>query len=207
MEEPGGLPSMGSHRVGRNWSNLAAAADGTGCHDLSFWILSFKPTFSLFSFTFIKRLFSSSLPSAIRVVSCYSILAALFTIAKIWKQPKCLSMDDQIKKLYISFFLSLTPTHIHYGILFSHKNVWNLAISNNMDVPQGHYAKWNTSEKINTKCSILHVELNKQTNQAHQIQEQIVGCQRQQIKCKRNGWTIFVFLQINWKKRYKQRFS
>ena len=26
MAEPGGLPSMGSHRVGHNWSNLAAAA-------------------------------------------------------------------------------------------------------------------------------------------------------------------------------------
>ena len=25
--EPGGLPSMGSHRVGHDWSNLAAAAD------------------------------------------------------------------------------------------------------------------------------------------------------------------------------------
>ena len=36
---------------------------------LVFWMLSLKPTFSLFSFTFIKRLFSSSLLSAIRVVS------------------------------------------------------------------------------------------------------------------------------------------
>ena len=38
-------------------------SDGTRCHDLMillFWILSFKPTFSLFSFTFIKRLFSST---------------------------------------------------------------------------------------------------------------------------------------------------
>ena len=35
---------------------------------LVFWMLSFKPTFSLSSFTFIKRLFSSLL-SAIRVVS------------------------------------------------------------------------------------------------------------------------------------------
>ena len=26
VEEPGGLPSMGSHRVGLNWSDLAAAA-------------------------------------------------------------------------------------------------------------------------------------------------------------------------------------
>ena len=36
-----------------------------------FWMLSFKPTFSLFSFAF-KMLFSSSLLSAIRVVSCIS---------------------------------------------------------------------------------------------------------------------------------------
>ena len=34
---------------------------------LVFWMLSFKPAFSLFSFTFIKRLFSSSLLSAISV--------------------------------------------------------------------------------------------------------------------------------------------
>ena len=35
----------------------------------SLWMLSFKPTFSLSCFTFIKRLFSSSLLSAIRVMS------------------------------------------------------------------------------------------------------------------------------------------
>jgi len=36
--EPDGLLSMGWHRVGHDWSDLAAAAaaDGTGCHDLSF---------------------------------------------------------------------------------------------------------------------------------------------------------------------------
>ena len=43
------------------WNN------GTRCHDLSFWMMSFKPNFSLSSFIFIKRLFSSL--SAIRVVS------------------------------------------------------------------------------------------------------------------------------------------
>ena len=36
---------------------------------LVFWMLSFKPTFSLSSFTFIKRLFRSSSLSAIRVLS------------------------------------------------------------------------------------------------------------------------------------------
>ena len=35
---------------------------------LVFWMLGFKPTFSFSSFTFIKRLFSSTLLSAIRVV-------------------------------------------------------------------------------------------------------------------------------------------
>ena len=47
------------------------------CHDvmgldamiLVFWVLSFKPVFSLSSFTLIKRLFSSSLLSAIRMMS------------------------------------------------------------------------------------------------------------------------------------------
>ena len=44
-------------------------SDGTGCHDLLFWMLSFKRTFPLSTFTFIKRLFSSSSLSATRVVS------------------------------------------------------------------------------------------------------------------------------------------
>ena len=37
---------------------------------LLFWMLSFKPAFSLSSFTLIRRFFSSSLLSAIRVVPC-----------------------------------------------------------------------------------------------------------------------------------------
>ena len=44
---------------------------------LVFWMLSFKPAFP-FSFTFTKRLFSSSSPSAIRVVSSASISYVIF---------------------------------------------------------------------------------------------------------------------------------
>ena len=36
MVEPGGLPSMGSHRVGHDWSNLAAVAAAVGLADNSF---------------------------------------------------------------------------------------------------------------------------------------------------------------------------
>ena len=43
---------------------------GPGAMILVFWTLSFKPAFSLSSFTFSKMLFSSSSLSAIRVVSC-----------------------------------------------------------------------------------------------------------------------------------------
>ena len=45
---------------------------------LVFWMLSFKPTFSYSSLTFIKRLFSSSLLSAIRVVSSAYLRVLIF---------------------------------------------------------------------------------------------------------------------------------
>ena len=56
------------------------------CHELMrldtmilvFWMLSFKPTFSLSSFTFIKRPFSSSSFSAIRVVSSAYLRLLIF---------------------------------------------------------------------------------------------------------------------------------
>ena len=44
----------------------------------SSWMLSFKPTFSLSSFTFIKRLFSSSSLSAITVVSSAYLRLLIF---------------------------------------------------------------------------------------------------------------------------------
>ena len=50
-----------------------------------FWMFSFKPTFSLSSFTFIKRLFSSSSLSAIRVVSS-AYLRLLIFLPAIWFQ-------------------------------------------------------------------------------------------------------------------------
>ena len=46
-----------------------------------FWMLSFKPTFSLSSFTFIKRLFSSSSFSVIRVVPSAYLRLLIFLLA------------------------------------------------------------------------------------------------------------------------------
>ena len=47
---------------------------------LVFWMLSFKPTFSLSSFTFIKRLFSSSSLCAIMVVSSAYLRLLIFQL-------------------------------------------------------------------------------------------------------------------------------
>ena len=57
-------------------------SDGTGCLDLSYFLtLSFKPAFSLFIFTFIKRLMGSSSLSAIRVVSSAYVRLSIFLLA------------------------------------------------------------------------------------------------------------------------------
>ena len=47
---------------------------------LVFWMLNFKPTFSLSSFTLIKRLFNSSLLSTIRVVSSAYLRLLMFLL-------------------------------------------------------------------------------------------------------------------------------
>ena len=53
----------------------------TRCHDLIFWMLSFKPAFSLSSFTFIKKFLSSSSLSAIRVMSSTYLSLLIFLLA------------------------------------------------------------------------------------------------------------------------------
>ena len=60
----------------------------TRCHDLCFWMLNFKPALSLSSFT-IKRLFSSSMLSAIRVVSFAYLRLLIFLLATLI--PACAS--------------------------------------------------------------------------------------------------------------------
>ena len=71
---------------------------GTRCHDLSFWMLSFKPNFSLSSFTFIKRLFSYSSLSAISVV--LSVYMRLLTFLPANLIPACASSSPAFHMMY-----------------------------------------------------------------------------------------------------------
>ena len=67
---------------------------------LVFWILSFKPVPSLPSFTFIKRLFSSSLLSAIKVVSPAYLKLLVFLLAILSRA--CGSSSPAFCKMYSS---------------------------------------------------------------------------------------------------------
>ena len=65
-------------------------------------------------------------------------MAALFTLAKIWKQPKCPSMDKGIKKMRLHIYIYV---YIYNGILLGHKKEWYLTICDSMDGPRGYYVK------------------------------------------------------------------
>ena len=92
------------HGVTKSWTWLSNWAElnwtdwmGPDAMILVFWILSFKPTFSLSTSTFIKRLFSSSL-SAIRVVtSAYLSLLILYPAILI---PACASSSPVFLMMY-----------------------------------------------------------------------------------------------------------
>ena len=68
--------------------------------------------------------------------------AALFTVAKIRKQPKRPKTDEGMKKmwcLYVYIYICIhTHTHTHTEILLSLNKEGNSAICNNMDEPGGH---------------------------------------------------------------------
>ena len=102
------------------------------CHELMgpdamilvFWILSLKPTFSLSSFTFLKRLFSSSLLSAIRVVSSAYLRLLIFLLAILI--PAYASSSLAFLMMYFAYKLNkqgdnIQPWHTSFSI-------WNQSV-------------------------------------------------------------------------------
>ena len=59
--------------------------------------------------------------------------AALFTMAKTWKQPKCPSTDEWIKKMRFIY--------IQNGILLNHKKEQNNVIRGNMDTSRNSHTE------------------------------------------------------------------
>ena len=61
-------------------------------------------------------------------------IAALFTIAKIWKQPKCPSADVSIKQLWDIYTME-------YYLVIKKKKILPFAYKKKMDGPGDYYAK------------------------------------------------------------------
>uniref|UniRef100_A0A8D0S019 Uncharacterized protein n=1 Tax=Sus scrofa TaxID=9823 RepID=A0A8D0S019_PIG len=68
-------------------------------------------------------------------------IAALFTIAKQWKQPKCPLTDDWIRKMWCIYIYIYTHTYTLNGILLSHKKEQTNAICSNMDGTRDSHTK------------------------------------------------------------------
>ena len=68
-------------------------------------------------------------------------IAALFTIAKTWNQPKCPLIDDWIRKMWYMC------VYTHNGILLSHKKEQNKAIGSNMDGTRDSHTKRSKTER------------------------------------------------------------
>ena len=93
--EPPKLKSVTVFIVSSSICNEVTALDAM---ILVFWTLSFKPAFSLFSFTFIKRLFNSPLVSAIKVV--LSAYLRLFIFLPAILIPACASFRLAFQMMY-----------------------------------------------------------------------------------------------------------
>ena len=70
-------------------------------------------------------------------------ITALSTIAKVWKELKCLSMDEWIKNMWSICVYTHTHTHTHNGVSLGKQKEWNLAICNYVDETRRYYAKQN----------------------------------------------------------------
>ena len=93
-----GAPKIKSDTVSTVSPSICHKGMGPDAIIFVFWMLSFKPTFSLSSFTFIKRLFSSSPLSAIRVVSSAYLRLLIFLPAILI--PACASSSPAFLMMY-----------------------------------------------------------------------------------------------------------
>ena len=100
-------------------SATACIASPSICHEvmgldamiLIFWMLSFKPAFSLSSFTFIKRLLSSSSLSATRAVS-FAYLRLSILLLTIWI-PACYLSSPAFHMMHSACKLNKQGDNIH----------------------------------------------------------------------------------------------
>ena len=110
-----------------------------------FWMLSFKPTFSLSSFTFIKRLISSLL-SAIKVVSSAHLRLLIFLPAIVI--PPCASSSPALCPLHVSL---IGRVRIHNLDTTWHEELTHLKTDSSGDAGKD----WRQGEKGTTEDEMV----------------------------------------------------
>ena len=115
------------HGVTKSQTQLSDWTDwlmGPDAMILVFWMLSFKPIFSLSSFTFIKRLFSSSL-YAIRVVSSAYLRLLIFLLEILI--PACVSSSPASRMMYSAYKLNKQGDNIQPW--YTPFLIWNQSVA------------------------------------------------------------------------------
>ena len=78
-------------------------------------LLQFKNNFEIqinFIFTLsVKRNYNPEKTVSQKDTCAPMFIAVLFTIAKTWKQPKCPSTEEWIKKMWYVYIKGLSPSH------------------------------------------------------------------------------------------------
>ena len=118
-----GPPKIKSATVSNVFPSICHEVMGPDAMILVVWMLSFKPTLSLSSFTFMKRLFSSLL-FAIRVMS--SAYLRLFIFLPAILIPACASSSPAFHMMYSAYKLkkqgdNMQPWHTPFPI-------WNQSV-------------------------------------------------------------------------------
>ena len=99
-----GTPKLKSDTVSIVSPSISHEVMGPDAMIFVLWMLSFKPTFSLSTYTFIKRLFSSSSLSAIREVSSVYLSLLIFLPAILI--PACASSSPAFLMMYCAYKLN-----------------------------------------------------------------------------------------------------
>ena len=123
-------PKIKSDTASTVYPSISHEVMGPDAMILVSWMLNFKPTFSLSSFTFIKRLFSSSSLSAVRVVSSAYPRLLIFIPAILI--PACASYSPAFCMMYSAHKLNkevdnIRPRHVPSPI-------WNQSLFQSMDM-------------------------------------------------------------------------
>ena len=114
------------HRVAKSWTWMSYWTElmGPDAMIFIFWMLSFKPAFSLSYFTFITGHFSSSSLSAIKVLSSVYLKLLIFLLAMLI--PTCESFSPAFLMMYSAYKLNkqgdnIQPWHTPFPI-------WNQSV-------------------------------------------------------------------------------